>query len=60
MSKKSFKIILTSSLTTSFSGNEFDATYAIDLTRFIRDTNDYKKSYYKLLFFRSYFLWLTS
>jgi len=53
MSKKSFKIILTSSLPTSFSGNEFDATYSIDLTRFIRDTNDYKKSYYMYCAFYS-------
>lgn len=46
MNKKSFKIVLDSDNTTSFNISEYDANYYIDLTKVIRNTEDYNKSYY--------------
>ena len=46
MSKKSFKIVLDSDDTTSFIGSEYNANYYIDLTKVIRDKDDYDKKYY--------------
>ena len=42
MSKTSFKIVLDSAETTSFNIREYDANYYIDLTKVIRNTEDYK------------------
>lgn len=53
MSKKSFKIVLNSVNPGSYTGTEFNANYSIDLTQVIRDTNDYKKSYYMYCSFYS-------
>ncbi len=45
--KKSFKIVLDSTSFNSFTGGTYtNANYTIDLTRVIRDPNDYKKIYY--------------
>ena len=46
MSKKSFKIVLDSDDTTSFNISEYDANYYIDLTKVIRNVEDYNKPYY--------------
>ena len=46
MSKKCFKIVLDSNDTTSFNISEYDANYYIDLTKVIRNTEDYNKPYY--------------
>ena len=46
MSKKSFKIVLDSGDLTSFNISEYDANYYIDLTKVIRNTEDYNKPYY--------------
>ena len=46
MSKKSFKIVLDSNSLDSFTGDEYNANYYIDLTRIIRNKEDYDKSYY--------------
>jgi hypothetical protein len=46
MSKKSFKIVLDSDNTTSFNITEYDANYYIDLTKVIRNVEDYNKPYY--------------
>ena len=46
MSKKSFKIVLDSADDKSFTGDEYNANYYIDLTRIIRNKEDYDKSYY--------------
>ena len=53
MNKKSFKIVLNSVNIGSYTGNEFDATYSIDLTQVIRNPDDYKKSYYMYCAFYS-------
>ena len=53
MNKKSFKIVLNNINTESYTGNEFNANYGIDLTQIIRDPNDYKKSYYMYCSFYS-------
>jgi hypothetical protein len=45
MSKKIFKIVLDSGDASSFTGDEYNANYFIDLTRVIRDKEDYDKSY---------------
>jgi hypothetical protein len=44
--KKSFKIVLDSIDTDSFTGDEYNANYYIDLSRVIRNKEDYDKSYY--------------
>ena len=44
--KKSFKIVLDSSSLDSFTGDEYNANYYIDLSRVIRNKEDYDKSYY--------------
>ena len=44
--KKSFKIVLDSSSADSFTGDEYNANYYIDLSRVIRNKEDYDKSYY--------------
>ncbi len=46
MSIKSFKIVLDSADNDSFTGDEYDANYYIDLSRVIRNKEDYDKSYY--------------
>ena len=46
MSIKSFKIVLDSADDTSFTGDEYNANYYIDLSRVIRNKEDYDKSYY--------------
>ena len=46
MSIKSFKIVLDSADDTSFTGDEYKANYYIDLSRVIRNKEDYDKSYY--------------
>ena len=44
--KKSFKIILDSSSVDSYSGTQYNANYYIDLSRVIRNREDYDKNYY--------------
>ena len=47
MSKKSFKIVLDSNSLNSFTGGSYtNANYYIDLTKVIRNTEDYNKPYY--------------
>jgi hypothetical protein len=54
MSKKSFKIVLDSTSFDSFTGGTYtNANYFVDLTRVIREPEDYKKTYYMYCTFAS-------
>ena len=44
--KKSFKIVLDSTSLDSYSGTQYNANYYIDLSKVIRNREDYDKSYY--------------
>ena len=44
--KKSFKIVLDSTSLASYSGTQYNANYYIDLSKVIRNREDYDKSYY--------------
>jgi hypothetical protein len=44
--KRTFKVFLDSNKTNSYTGNQFNATYFIDLKYIIFDDNDFDKSYY--------------
>ena len=44
--KKSFKIVLDSTSLSSYSGTQYNANYYIDLSKVIRNREDYDKSYY--------------
>jgi hypothetical protein len=46
MSKKSFKIVLNSYDTTSYTGIQTNASYFVDLKNVLRDPQDYEKSWY--------------
>lgn len=46
MEKKSFKVVLDSSDTNSFTGTLYNANYYVDLSKVIRKLEDYDKSYY--------------
>ena len=46
MSKKSFKIVLDSTILNSYTGTQYNANYYIDLSRVIRNKEDYDESYY--------------
>jgi|688.fasta_scaffold12371_7 hypothetical protein len=46
MEKKSFKVVLNSSDTNSFIGTLYNANYYVDLSKVIRNKEDYDKSYY--------------
>ena len=43
---KSFKIVLDSGDVNSFTGDEYNANYYVDLSRVIRNKEDYNKNYY--------------
>jgi hypothetical protein len=43
--RKTFKVVLDSNDTNSFTGNQFNATYFIDLNKIIFDNEDYDKCY---------------
>ena len=51
--KKTFKIVLDSNQTASFTGNQFDATYTVDLTKILPDQEDFTKPYEMTFMFRS-------
>ncbi len=44
--KKSFKIVLDCTSLDSYSGTQYNANYYIDLSKVIRNREDYDKSYY--------------
>lgn len=51
--KRTFKIFLDSNRQNSYNGNQFNATYYIDLTHIIFDDESFNKSYYMTCTFRS-------
>src|ERR1700722_15819136 len=51
--KKTFKIVLDSNVAASFTGNQFDATFTVDLTKILTDLDDYKRPYEMTFAFRS-------
>ena len=51
--KKTFKIVLDSNQTASFTGNQFDATYTVDLTKILPDQIDFERPYEMTFMFRS-------
>jgi hypothetical protein len=51
--KRVFKVYLDSNKTTSFSGNQFDATYIVDLTKVLTVDADFDKTYNMSFAFRS-------
>ena len=46
MSKKSFKVVLNSYDTSSYTGIQTNASYFVDLKQVLRDPEDYNKSWY--------------
>ena len=50
--KKTFKILLNSYVTSSFTGGQFNARYYVDLTDVISNDADFDKSYYVYVTFR--------
>jgi hypothetical protein len=51
--KKTFKIVLDSNQTSSFTGNQFDANFTVDLTKVLTDAEDYNRPYEMTFAFRS-------
>ena len=51
--KRVFKVYLDSNKTTSFTGNQFDATYIVDLTKVLTVDADFDKTYNMSFAFRS-------
>jgi len=43
--KKTFKIVIDSNVAASFTGNQFDATFIVDLTKILTQAEDYKRPY---------------
>lgn len=52
-SKKSFKVILDSNNTSSFTGNQFNASFWVDFTKIIQDDSDFDKPYEMSFCFRT-------
>src|ERR1700722_4147495 len=51
--KKTFKVVLDSNQTSSFSGNQFDATFQVNLSQILTEADDYKRPYEMTFAFRS-------
>ncbi len=49
--KKSFKIVLDSNNTDSWTGSLYKANYYLDLTQIIQNNDDFFKSYYMFCLF---------